>query len=418
VRAVKEQDFFMSSNRSWISRWFIVTVLSMLFSLGDASAEGDSLSVDVSDLSSVEQKLLSEVIDQIRSYRIDPAIATLETITDQYPKFKLAQLIYADLLMAKAHAINGFGPLKGHAEEELAGLLDEVRKRWNHYATRPLARTIPAYFAHLNGETKSAVLVDLANSRLYLFENSNGAPALVKDYYISLGKNGARKDIQGDQRTPIGVYHITEYLAEAILPDRYGDGAFPLNYPNEWDRRLNKTGYGIWLHGTPFDTFSRPPRSSDGCVTLSNLDFNELALRIEIVETPVIITDQPIDWLSLSAWEERRRILADVIDGWRIDWESLENDRYLSHYSEEYHDGKLDYAGWSSRKRRVNNAKTYVKVQVSDLSIYEYPGEDAMVVVTFAQDYDSSNYRHASKKRQYWKRESDGVWRIVFEGPG
>ena len=32
-----------------------------------------------------------------------------------------------------------------------------------------------------------------------------------------------------------------------------GDGAFPLNYPNEWDRRLNKTGSGIWLHGTPLE---------------------------------------------------------------------------------------------------------------------------------------------------------------------
>lgn len=413
----------MSSNSSRVACWRIViglcvTVLSMLLPPVDASAGVDSLSVEPSDLSIVEQTLLSDVIDQVRSFRIDPAIATLETITDQYPNFKLAQLIYADLLMAKAHAINGIGPLMGHAEDELAGLLDEARKRWSHYAARPPARTIPAYFAQLNRETKYAVLVDLTSSRLYLFENNNGAPKLVKDYYISLGKNGARKDVQGDRRTPIGVYHITEYLAEASLPDRYGDGAFPLNYPNEWDRRLKKTGYGIWLHGTPFSTFSRPPRSSDGYVTLSNLDFNELAPRMDIAATPVIITDQPIDWLNISAWEARRTKLAGVIDRWRIDWESLENDRYLSHYSEEYHDGSMDYAGWNDRKRRVNEAKTYIKVQISDLGIYEYPGEDAMVVATFFQDYDSSNYRQASKKRQYWKREIDGVWRIVFEGPG
>src|SRR3546814_8483534 len=48
------------------------------------------------------------------------------------------------------------------------------------------------------------------------------------------------------------------------LPDFYGDGAYPLNYPNEWDKHEGRKGYGIWLHGTPSTTYSRPPRASDG----------------------------------------------------------------------------------------------------------------------------------------------------------
>jgi hypothetical protein len=38
-----------------------------------------------------------------------------------------------------------------------------------------------------------------------------------------------------------------------------------------------------------------------------------------------------------------------------------------------------------------------------------------LVVVTFEQDYRSSNLSNQMKKRQYWIKE-DGRWKIVFEG--
>jgi hypothetical protein len=37
-------------------------------------------------------------------------------------------------------------------------------------------------------------------------------------------------------------------------------------------------------------------------------------------------------------------------------------------------------------------------------------------VVTFTQDYASNNLTNSMKKRQYWLRESDNRWRIVYEG--
>jgi len=57
----------------------------------------------------------------------------------------------------------------------------------------------------------------------------------------------------------LGVYHVTGNLQKDYLVKTYGnqstlygDGAFPLNYPNDWDRRLRRNGHGIWLHGVPF----------------------------------------------------------------------------------------------------------------------------------------------------------------------
>ena len=38
-----------------------------------------------------------------------------------------------------------------------------------------------------------------------------------------------------------------------------------------------------------------------------------------------------------------------------------------------------------------------------------------MAVVTFDQDYASSNLSNQMKKRQYWINEN-GAWRILYEG--
>ena len=55
--------------------------------------------------------------------------------------------------------------------------------------------------------------------------NENGLPRLVADYYVTLGKNGVEKTREGDQKTPIGVYHIVANLPRSKLTDFYGAGA-------------------------------------------------------------------------------------------------------------------------------------------------------------------------------------------------
>lgn len=87
---------------------------------------------------------------------------------------------------------------------------------------------------------------------------------LSEDYYISVGKGGGDKRREGDEKTPIVVYRVSSYLPGSSLPDMYGPGAFPIDYPNPWDRKLGRTGSGIWLHGTESERFSRAPgRASD-----------------------------------------------------------------------------------------------------------------------------------------------------------
>jgi murein L,D-transpeptidase YafK len=113
------------------------------------------------------------------------------------------------------------------------------------------------------------------------------------------------------------------------LADLYGDGAFPLNYPNEWDQTaLNRGGHGIWLHGVPSNTYSRPPRSSDGCVVVANPDLKELSRWIKVGSTPVIITDRT-DWVSRQEWEQSRMNCWRNCNAGKSDWEARDADRFL-----------------------------------------------------------------------------------------
>jgi len=63
----------------------------------------------------------------------------------------------------------------------------------------------------------------------------------------------------------------------------------------------------------------------------------------------------------------------------------------------------------------VNSGKQWIKVGTTNISMFRNPGKEEMVVVTFDQDYRSSNLSNVMKKRQYWMKE-DGVWKIVYEG--
>ena len=363
-----------------------------------------------------EEALLVEALNHVHWQRLDAAIGSIESLVEKNPKFRLAQLVYGDLLLAKARPIERFGNIGGTVRPEpVLGLRDEALSRFRHHVSHPGEGKLPASLIRLSPSQRRAVVVDVDRSRLYLFENTEQGPTLIADYYASSGKNGAVKVREGDRRTPVGVYFISEHIPPERLPDFYGAGAFPIDYPNVWDRRLGKTGYGIWLHGVPSDTYSRPPRTSDGCVTLANADFQSISPYMEVGRTAVVIAKQ-INWVDPEVLEGRWQVLTDTIESWRQDWESRDADRYLGHYARSFRSGSRDYAGWVSYKKRVNANKRYIRVTISDLSLLAYPGEPGLVVATFQQGYSSDRYEDVTAKRQYWRREADGVWRIVYEG--
>lgn len=367
-------------------------------------------------LSAYSESLLISALENIQDSELDAALQNLDELRKINPKFSLAQLIYADVLMAKSQRINDFGNFYTARYEEIQALRDEALARWNYHQAPIDKKLIPSSLIQLADVQDYALVVDQSRHRMYLFKNSEGVPVYVDDFYITIGKNGAGKIIEGDQKTPLGVYFVTNFISPEELPDLYGSGAFPINYPNVWDKRSGRTGYGIWLHGNPSAVYSRPPEDSDGCVTLSNDDFVVLKPYIDEGQTPVILADK-LDWVSKEEWQKRQKSFYSFLDQWRKDWESRDADLYLRHYSKDYQGLGKDYASWAEYKRRVNPSKAYIKVNLFDTSIFLYPnGTDPILVITFKQDYSSDNFQRVYRKRQYWRMEEDGNWRIIYEG--
>jgi hypothetical protein len=248
----------------------LVAACSLLLAAGAAEAAGKAPkhlakegggAVEARYTDSGPEPLLAKVFDAIENNRLEVAMQQTEMLIKAYPNFRLAHLVMGDLLLARSRPLMAFGEGGGPASgEKVADLRDEAVVRLKGYRTKPPADYVPRYLLQMQPEQKHAVVVDTQKSRLYLYQNDNGTPRFIADYYISQGKLGADKAREGDKKTPIGVYHVTSSLPRQKLTDFYGSGAFPINYPNDWDKRQGRNGHGIWLHGTPSDTFSRPPR--------------------------------------------------------------------------------------------------------------------------------------------------------------
>lgn len=358
---------------------------------------------------------LKSVLEKVGQGQLGVALAEVDRVIERYPNFRLAHLVRGDLLLARAKPIVKLGNTGHAASERIEELRAEVLARLRAYNEHPPADRIPRYLLQLDAAQKRAVIVDAARSRVYVYENVKGTPRLVEDYYTTLGKLGIEKLREGDKKTPLGVYQVTSTIPGSKLPDLYGWGALPINYPNEWDKRLGKTGYGIWLHGVPSDTYARAPWASDGCIALANPDIEELAKSVQAGVTPVIISER-VEWVTPEAWRAERDAFTRAIEAWRKDWESRDTGRYLAHYARDFQGDGMSLAAWSAHKRRVNAQKTWIKVSLANVSVFRSPGKQDLFAVTFDQDYRSDNLAQKSRKRQYWITEQ-GRWKIAYEAP-
>ncbi len=357
--------------------------------------------------------LLAKSLQAITDNRLDAALSEVNGLLHINPNFKLAQLVKGDLLMARAGEIKRFGDVSNAPSDKINDLLDEARARLQRVEAQPDSKIAPRFLWQLDTRQKYAIVVDTSRSTLYLYKNINNEAHYVADYYVTIGKLGIEKTTEGDQRTPIGVYFVTDELPKSKLPDLYGSAAYPINYPNEWDRRNGYTGHGIWLHGTPSDTYSRPPRASDGCVVLTNDDLNKLRPYLQAGITPIIITNR-MDWEADEDKPERAALLS-TLEQWRADWANRDTDAYLKHYAPDFSSGRQNFAAWSKQKKQVNASKRWIKLNINDISMFTYPEQPNMVVVDFEQDYSSNNLSNRMKKRQYWIKQ-DNRWQIIYEG--
>ncbi|MDD5758559.1 MAG: L,D-transpeptidase family protein, partial [Desulfobulbaceae bacterium] len=127
------------------------------------------------------------------------------------------------------------------------------------------------------------LLVEKDRQRLRVLRH-DGRLQVVAEYVAATGENFGPKEKEGDAKTPEGVYFITKSYQDRKV-SVFGTRAFQLNYPNYFDLRAGRDGYGIFIHGTNKELRFT---SSNGCVTLNNSDLDSLADFVR-VGTPVLI---------------------------------------------------------------------------------------------------------------------------------
>ena len=164
-----------------------------------------------------EQQLL-EVLDAVERGANDDAYTLAESLAESYPTFQLAQLIYGDLLSAQGMGGVVFDDQRKTAIDKLR---NEAHARLSHQLSNH-QDLIAENLLMLSSEYRNVLVFELEKSRLYLFENNDGTPRLIDDYYMSIGEAGIDKQVEGDNKTPLGVYRITSYLPDEKLPNFMG----------------------------------------------------------------------------------------------------------------------------------------------------------------------------------------------------
>lgn len=402
-----------------VRRVFLLGLSGLLFAAGwtpslSAAQNSEAAVVEVTDADKPDPEvLLIGVYKALRANDLSDAQAKADTLVEAYPNFRLGHLIRGDLLLMHTRPVHTLGAVDGPADD-LQNLRDEAMVRLKSLRERPDPNMLPREVLQLRDDQKHVLLVDAKRSRMYVYANEGGKLKFVADYYVSQGKYGVNKLKEGDQKTPVGVYYITGHLPGTRLPDLYGSGALPINYPNEWDRVNGRTGSGIWLHGTPSDSFSRPPLSSDGCVVLTNPDLYTVVNSVEIGKTPVIISEN-IDFVSKTRWDIERRLATRLVDNWRRDTESLSSLRLMAHYSRRFKSERgEDLTTWFNKHQQVMHGVKRLSIKLRERTAFYYPGRDDMIVATFTQETRIGKNKTSVRKRQYWLKEGS-QWKIIYE---
>jgi murein L,D-transpeptidase YafK len=387
---------------------FLYFLFIFLFSIRNVFAY-----TDPNDNNDIEELLIKSLYE-IADGNLNNALLTIDTIIEKKPNFKLAHLIKGDIYQAYAEGIDAFGGPDNQSKEKLNDLKEEARQRIKSHLKTGFSSINSTIRTTLPENLQKIIYIDTSNSRLFIFEKDGVMLNKVFDVYASIGKNGSRKNHEGDKKTPIGIYSLEKKIKQP-LSDFYGEGAYPINYPNSLDKLLNKTGHGIWIHGTPKNTYSRPPQSSDGCVVIANEDFINFEKQINNNNVKVIISDESYEDYFKASHESNHSDFISAFNTWKTNWEAKNFDSYLAFYDSNAQYNFKNFKNWTDTKLKVFENSNAINVFVENFLAIDYPDDkDNLKFVEFKQTYTSNITNNVSIKQQIW-RKFNNEWKIISE---
>jgi len=242
-----------------------------------------------------------------------------------------------------------------------------------------------------------ALIVDKHRQQATLYRFDGYWRTMAK-WPCSTGKVAGPKTIEGDQRTPEGVYFVTRDVGPRFLTETYGARALPLDYPNWLDRHLSRSGSAIWLHGT-----NKPlqARDTNGCIVLENATIERLAPYLRLNRTPVIIVDRLRLWAAKNAQKAADAILSAARQ-WHAALLGGSYEEFAQWYEPKAAPSMQWWRRWCRQRRRVSSDEK-CRSLMAQRAIYR--SGDYYVLMFDHVLSNASRSQWVGRRKLYWSLE-------------
>lgn len=312
--------------------------------------------------------------------------------------------ILALLLITSAFADNILTNYRLHGITNIEKQMDmELTKEeyWNSVVEK-----IDTKFGYIEAYI-NVLACDKSSSSLEFYSlDANNSFTFKKKHSAFLGKINGDKTKEGDLKTPIGIYQLTQKLSkETKLDSFYGPVAFVTSYPNIYDTYRGKNGSGIWIHGLPEQ--EARDEYTKGCIAIGNPNIECLNKNITIDKTVLIINDSKVKQ------DISKQTLASILSqlyAWRYAWIYDEIENYLSFYSHEFvRDDGMALEQFKSYKTRIFGKNERKSIIFTNINIIPYPNTPDIYYISFNESYRSDSFKFNGEKVLIVKYENKKI---------
>ncbi|GHV60009.1 peptidase [Campylobacterota bacterium] len=269
-------------------------------------------------------------------------------------------------------------------------------------------------FGYFEEPKKTLFVVDKTAASFAVYSYENGKLTANGTHKATLGDAQGDKFVEGDKKTPVGTYKITSLLTSQAnkLDPYYGPLAYTTNYPNYLDKKLGKSGHGIWIHGFPLNG-ARNNENSEGCVVIDNDLLRSLQTSVQTDQIVVMINENGV----LEASKDDIAAVLATIFQWRWVWKNNDISAYLALYAEDFKrsDG-LNRVKFDTAKRQIFARRDKKVIELTDIEVVPYPNSQGQTIfrVRFWQNYEAASHKSSRVKELYVRKQND-QFAIIME---
>ena len=295
--------------------------------------------------------------------------------------FLLSSSLYSSDILTQ-YRINGIEDIEKEMDKEL-----RKKEYWTSYL-----KDLDTSFGYI--ESYSNILTcDKSKSSLTLYvKDANNTYKMKKNYNAYTGKMQGDKLREGDLKTPIGIYNLTQKISK--VDSFYGPMAFVTSYPNLYDKYKGKNGSGIWIHGLPLE--QERDEFTKGCIAINNQSIECLNKNIDITKTLLIINENEIH-KNISK-DTLSTLLSDLY-AWRYAWIYNNLEDYLGFYSEKFvRFDNMNAEVFKTYKKRIFAKDEKKTILFTNINVLPYPNTMDTYKISFDETYKSDSFSFTGNK--------------------